>query len=142
MFKSLIYFVASAIFLFAMQVRAQNEFEKDVIGTWKINIEATEKLTKEKKPELGDMPEMLKKIFVGMRFEFQKGGKLKSYNVDESVKGENGEGTWSLNHSMLSLKDAKTGKEQNFNIIGTDLLELRLHNVTQNTYMVLQIALD
>jgi hypothetical protein len=131
-----------AFFFLAMQANAQNEFEKDVIGTWKINLKATEKLTKEKKPELGDMPEMLKKIFAGMRLEFQKGGKFKSYNANKDVKGEGAEGTWSLENSILSVKDAKTGKVQNLNIIGVDLMELRLHDVTKNTYMVLELTLE
>jgi transcriptional regulator len=141
--KRTVFYLSFFVFVsLAQQGFAQKEFEKDVIGTWKINISATEKLTKEKNPATKDMPELVKKLFSAIRFEFQKGGKFKTYSANKEIKGQGSESTWSLENSIITLKNEKTGEIQRFNIVGVDLMELRLHDVNKNTYMVLETVFE
>lgn len=111
---------------------AQKKFEKHLIGIWKVDIEATAALMKEKKPELkGAMPEMEKKLLGSLRIEFQKTGKCKS-----SVGDKTTEGTWTVENSVLTTKI--NGAETNLTIVGTDILEVTLHDTKKNTYLVLE----
>lgn len=128
--------------LFISVAVAQKEFEKDVIGTWKIDLKATEVLAKEKNPALKDMPEMVKKIYNSIRFEFQKTGKYKAYHVDNTVKCEPIDGTWVIESSTITVTNSKDGKEEHLNIVGIDLMELRLHDVNRNVYMVLTAVFE
>ena len=111
---------------------AQKKFEKHLIGVWKVDVEATEALMKETKPELkGAMPDSEKKLLSSLRIEFQKTGKCKS-----SVGDKTREGTWTVENSVLTTKI--NGAETTFTIIGIDILEVTLHDTKKNTYLVME----
>ena len=111
---------------------AQKKYEKHLIGVWKVDVAATEALMKEKKPELkGAMPEMEKKLLGSLRIEFQKTGKCIS-----SVGDKSREGTWTVVNSVLTTQI--DGAETALTIVGTDILEVTLHDTKKNTYLVME----
>lgn len=120
----------------ANSLYAQKEYEKDIIGAWKVDVEATEALMKKEKPELkGNMPDAEKKLLRSLRIEFKKTGKCIS-----SVGDKTAEGTWTVEYATLTTKI--NGAETRFTVIGTDLLELRLFDAQKYTYLVLTGAFD